>query len=114
MNRELINKAVSRYAEEAKNIYGAKLYQVILYGSCARGDFNEESDVDIMILLDVPREEIPGERGKTTVISSKLDEEFNYELLFAPIVESKDVFIKYQTAIPFFSNVAKEGQAYVR
>ena len=98
--------------EEAKNIYGSKLYQVILFGSCARGDYDDESDVDIMILLDVPREDIPIERGKTAGISSKLDEEFNYDVLFAPVVESKDVFIKYQNAMPFFNNIAKEGQAY--
>ena len=113
MTKELINRAVSRYAEEAKNIYGLKLYQVILFGSCARGDYDDESDVDIMILLDVPQEEIPGERGKTVRISSKLDEEFDYDILFAPVVESKDVFMKYQNAMPFFSNVMKEGRVYV-
>ena len=82
-------------------------------GSCARGDYDDESDVDIMILLDVPQEEIPAERGKTVRISSKLDEEFDYDILFAPVVESKDVFMKYQNAMPFFSNVMKEGKVYV-
>ena len=112
MTKELINRAVSRYAEEARNTYGAKLYQVILFGSCARGDYSDDSDVDIMILLDVPQEEIPAERSKTAGISSKLDVEFDYDILFAPVVESKDVFIKYQNAMPFFNNIAKEGQAY--
>lgn len=113
MTKELINRAVSRYAEEAKNIYGLKLYQVILFGSCARGDYDEESDIDIMILLDVPREAIPDERSRTAEISSKLDEEFDYDVLFAPVVESKDIFMKYQNAMPFFSNVMKEGKVYV-
>lgn len=27
---------------------------VLLYGSYARGDYNEKSDVDIMILVDMP------------------------------------------------------------
>ncbi|MBQ9504489.1 MAG: nucleotidyltransferase domain-containing protein [Lachnospiraceae bacterium] len=113
MTKELINRAVSRYVEEARNTYGTKLYQVILFGSCARGDYDDESDVDIMILLDVPREDIPKERDKTAKISSKLDIEFDYDVLFAPVVESKDVFMKYQNAMPFFSNVMKEGKTYV-
>ena len=112
MTNELINRAVSRYAEEARNTYGTKLYQLILFGSCARGDYDDESDVDIMILLDVPQEEIPAERSKTAGISSKLDEEFNYDILFAPVVESKDVFMKYRNAMPFFNNVVKEGRVY--
>lgn len=112
MNKDLINRAVSRYVEEAKSTYGSKLYKVILFGSCARGDYDDESDVDIMILLDIPQEEIPGERCKTVGISSRLDEEFDYDILFAPVVESKDVFVKYQNVMPFFSNVIKEGKVY--
>ena len=103
---------MKRYAEEAKITYGDILYKVILYGSYARGDFDDESDVDIMILLDVPRDEIPNERQKTSAISSQLDVEFDYNLLFAPIVESKEVFIKYQNAMQFFRNVMEEGRSY--
>ena len=40
-------------SEKAKEVYGDKLMEVILYGSCARGEFDNESDVDVMILLDV-------------------------------------------------------------
>ncbi len=112
MTKELIEKAVSRYAEEARKIYGSKLDSVILFGSCARGDFNDDSDVDIMILLDVPREAIPVERGKTPTISALLDEEFDYDVLFAPVVESKEVFVKYKNVIPFYGNIVKEGRIY--
>ncbi len=36
-----------------KKIYGTHLSKIILYGSYARGDFRPDSDVDIMILLDL-------------------------------------------------------------
>ena len=58
MTEEKIKEVVSKFSEEAKRIYGAKLYKVILYGSCARGDFEQDSDIDIMVLLDVPQEAI--------------------------------------------------------
>ena len=32
--------------------YGDRLTQIVLFGSYARGDFNEDSDVDYLVLLD--------------------------------------------------------------
>ena len=51
---ELLKRAVSKY----KSIFGDSLVQVILYGSYARGDFDEESDVDIVALVRCDRETI--------------------------------------------------------
>lgn len=45
-------------------IYGTALRKVILYGSCARGNFEQDSDIDIMVLLDSPVEKINEERKK--------------------------------------------------
>ena len=45
MTKDMINKAVSRFVDEIKELYGDKFHQVILYGSCARGDYEEGSDI---------------------------------------------------------------------
>jgi len=37
---------------ELQNIYGDRLRGVYLFGSCARGEGGEDSDVDIAIVLD--------------------------------------------------------------
>ena len=42
----------------AKSVFGDSLEAVKLYGSYARGDYDEESDIDIMIIVDMDREEI--------------------------------------------------------
>lgn len=44
---------IEQYRAEIKKIYGTHLRSVILYGSYARGDFGPDSDVDIMIMLDL-------------------------------------------------------------
>ena len=49
---------LEQYVIYMKEIYGSHLRQVILYGSYARGDYNAESDIDIMILLDLSDQDI--------------------------------------------------------
>ena len=50
---ERINRITIAVTEGARNIFGDKLVSVILYGSSARGDYDTESDVDIMLLLPI-------------------------------------------------------------
>lgn len=45
------------YVSGIKKIYGRHLKQIILFGSYARVDFREDSDIDIMILLDITKNE---------------------------------------------------------
>ncbi len=54
----MINTLPGQYVEEVKKIYGDRLKSVILYGSYARGDFGPDSDIDIMILVDLADAEI--------------------------------------------------------
>ncbi|MCD8077155.1 MAG: nucleotidyltransferase domain-containing protein, partial [Lachnospiraceae bacterium] len=49
---QTMQSIMERYILEVRQIYGNHLRKIILYGSYARGDFREDSDVDVMILLD--------------------------------------------------------------
>jgi predicted nucleotidyltransferase len=46
-----IRKLMKELKEGLAKIYGANLTAVYLYGSYARGDYREGSDVDVMVLL---------------------------------------------------------------
>ena len=83
MTEKKIREVIDKFAEEAKRIYGIKLEGLILYGSCARGDFQKDSDIDILILLNVPLEDISSERNRILDISDKLDLE--YDVVLAPV-----------------------------
>ena len=113
MTKEMIDSAMKEYAAGAKEVYGDKLKEVILYGSCARGDFTDESDVDVMVLLDVPPEKIPEERVKLRPKREEIDKKYEYELLFATVVRSYDEYIRYRGASLFYQNVTAEGISYV-
>ena len=49
----MVDKAlvIKDFTETMKNHYGDRLSKIILYGSYARGDFNDESDIDFLVLL---------------------------------------------------------------
>ena len=81
-------------------------------GSCARRDSESDSDVDIMILLDVPKEDVPIERQKIRAIISSLDEKYEYALLISPVIRSYDEFNKWEKVVPFYQNVQSEGVRY--
>lgn len=107
MTQEEMQGAVTEFAKEAKRIYGVKLKEIILYGSCARGDFTPESDIDLMILLDVPEGEINVERRRIYDTSDKLDRTYN--VVLTPVFQTYQTYRKYLTASVFYQNVQKEG-----
>ncbi|MCA1915138.1 nucleotidyltransferase domain-containing protein [Methanospirillum hungatei] len=45
-----IKEAIIRFACKIKDEFPEKIVQIILYGSYARGDFHQGSDVDILVL----------------------------------------------------------------
>jgi len=50
---EAKKKLIDEYIKELVAIYGNHLKKIILYGSYARGDYRDDSDIDIMILLNI-------------------------------------------------------------
>ena len=44
--------------DELSKVFGSKLLSLVLYGSYARGDYDSESDIDVMALVDMEREEL--------------------------------------------------------
>lgn len=103
----MINALLGKYVKEVGEIYGEHLKSVILYGSYARGDFGPESDIDIMILLDLPDMEICKYRKRLSGLTYDFNEEHDTDI--KPIVKSEAHFKKWLNAYPFYANVQREG-----
>lgn len=102
-----LDQIKQEYISGLLNIYGTHLRNVILYGSYARGDYREDSDIDIMILVDLD-DEIIKEKGKL-LSDLTFDLNFNYDVMIMPVVKNKAFFQKWIGAYPFFNNVYNEG-----
>ena len=104
------NKLESLLSETAaglRDIFGDKLDSVILYGSYARGDYDEESDVDVMAKLYLTADEIRPYRQKVSEMAFEIG--LKYDILLSIKLQDKAMFDRYFDAMPFFRNVAKDG-----
>lgn len=102
-----IKELLNQYVTELKNVYGRHLKTVILYGSYARGNYNKDSDIDIMILLDLGELDIKNYRHELSGIT--YDFNMDYELDIKPIAKNEEHFRNWVDVYPFYSNVEKEG-----
>ncbi len=96
-----------QYIAEVKKIYGAHLKSVILYGSYARGDFQPDSDVDVMILLDLSDLDLKQYSQKLSYMT--YDFNMDNDLDIKPIAKNEQHFKKWVVNYPFYANVRKEG-----
>lgn len=46
-----VNRVLPKIKEILEKVYGNRVIEIILYGSIARGTFNEDSDIDIALIL---------------------------------------------------------------
>ena len=97
---------LEQYTEILKKIYGKHLKTVILYGYYARGDYREDSDIDIMILLDLSDMDIKQYRHELS--GETFDFNMDHDLDIKPIAKSQQHFQNWVEAYPFYENVEKE------
>ena len=106
---ERINNAVQEFIKGVKEILGERAKKIILYGSYARGDYNDSSDIDIMILTDLNDDEIIEYRNKIWDYAYDIEWDNNFDITLSPLVKNIDKFNYWLEAIPFYMNVQKEG-----
>ena len=87
-------------------LYGEQLVRMVLYGSQARGDAEESSDIDVLVVLDGPV--VPcNEIARTEYIVA--DVSLNHDVVVTCVFVSKDQF--EQERSPLLLNIRREGIA---
>ncbi|MCK4599290.1 nucleotidyltransferase domain-containing protein [Candidatus Bipolaricaulota bacterium] len=99
-----IEKILKDFRGEVKKLYGRKLKSIILYGSWARNAATEESDIDLLIVLEgkiAPGREI----DRMIDIITELNLKYGVLISVYPI-SAEDYFTVNS---PLLMNVRKEG-----
>ncbi len=102
-----VSNLLSELEGQLKLIYGDKLKKILLYGSYARNDQDPDSDMDIMILLDMNNEEIKKKRSQILDVNVELTTRFG--IVISIIENNYDFFNEWLEVLPFFKNVISEG-----
>lgn len=105
--RNELKTILTEISQTAKSILGNKLDSVILYGSYARGDYDSESDIDIMILTDIPREQLCNYKSDFTHLTSELG--LKFDIVVTITLKDTETFNKYLNVVPFYQAIKKEG-----
>ncbi|TAH14986.1 MAG: nucleotidyltransferase domain-containing protein [Runella slithyformis] len=104
-----MNLEIKQIAENFKqllcNHYGERLQRLILFGSYARNDFHDESDVDLMIVLNDIQVHHGLEIRALSKVVSDLSLKFGKSISILPV--SKNRF--ETSSLPFYTAVRREG-----
>ncbi len=94
-------KAVDEFVEKVLDKYSDRIDSIILFGSVARGEAKEESDIDILVIW--KGDEAEGWRAMTGLaFDVLLDEE---EYISVKVLGLEDL----KAENPFIKNVMREG-----
>lgn len=92
---------------ESKTVFGEKLHSVILFGSYARGDYEEESDIDVLVLADLSPKELSKYRSHIDSLCGELL--IKYGVVVSVIEKDLVSYNKYSNVLPFYQNIQREG-----
>lgn len=104
---DYVSQIIYRFSQELRRILGDNLSKVIVYGSYARGDYNDRSDVDVMVLVKVSDEEIRA--IKNDVYDAAFDIQLSTGIEISPIIKNEEQYEYWVDTLPFYRNVREEG-----
>ena len=101
----LSDKMREELVQGLTDIFGNNISMIILYGSVARGNAAEESDVDIAIVVRSQMDD----GTKRRFLSWAADMDIRYERVFSIVDIQESNMSKWEDALPFYRNIKKEG-----
>lgn len=101
----VVKQLALEYKDHLIRLYGAELDSLILFGSHARGDFHDESDVDFAVILRNPQSRTSAEIFKTSPIIASLGLKYGMALSNFPTTK-----LKFETSSQgIYQNIRREG-----
>ena len=100
-----MDKMRKELVEGLTGIFQNNISMIILYGSMARNEATYESDIDIAIII---KNEMDNQTKKR-FIRWAADLDMRYEKVFSIVDIQEDNMKKWESVLPFYQNIRKEG-----
>ncbi|MCL4385049.1 MAG: nucleotidyltransferase domain-containing protein [Cyanobacteria bacterium] len=105
MEKENIQKAILMLNTQLIKRF-KKNIELYIFGSVARGEYSNESDIDVLVLIPFKLTNSIEEE----IFNIAYDIELKYSIIFGIIVYSKDFWFSSITRnMPLYRNIKKEG-----
>ena len=99
-----IDQILREFREGLEEIYGSRLVRVVLFGSQARDDAEEGSDIDVMLVL---QGEVNPHKEIQRLLSFLCSMDLKHDVVISCVYKSEESFNKEQS--PLMLNVRREG-----
>ncbi|HBY21393.1 MAG: hypothetical protein A2Y24_00420 [Clostridiales bacterium GWE2_32_10] len=100
-----IQQMLEELKEEVLKIAGSDVKKIILFGSYARGDYEEESDIDVMILVGSDN----SKKYDNEIVDTQTDLCIKYGKVVMPLFYSYQYYKEKENSMPLYINVKNEG-----
>jgi predicted nucleotidyltransferase len=108
LNDDIIKNIKEEATDLVKKLMGTDLKKVILYGSCARGDYTQDSDIDIALITNCDRMEVKSYSDRIANISMQLAMEYFAVVNFVCLPYEE--FMQKKSWYLYFRNIDSEGE----
>ena len=107
--KENERRALAELVERLRQRYGDDLRRVVLFGSKARGDFDEESDLDVLLVVT----QIPDEvywQHRRAITKETCDLELEYGVVFSLLIQDAPEYAQMrQWNLLINRNIERDG-----
>ena len=100
---EICRRVVAAY----RKAYGDAIEAIYLYGSYARGDYDEDSDIDFAAIVKGERFDVQKKRWQLWADADEIDLEF--DVFTSPTAIPLADFEKYKNESVYYKNIREEG-----
>ncbi len=104
---ERVQRITVEIVESVLGLLEDEVYEIVLFGSYARGDFRVDSDMDIMVLVNCTKEKAINYRKQISRLASRLGLENDIEISL--LIRDRETFERDKEVLPFYKNIKEEG-----
>ncbi len=90
---------------ELRSLFRDKLSEIILYGSLARGDHDDKSDIDVIALVS----ENDLKQYDRQILEMNVDLSIHYDVDLSIVIINLNDYNSNVDVIPLYKNIDKEG-----